>query len=324
MYLLLYSFFRNNMDNLNRLENVVRNSRHVQINEDMAIAFAKDFARMKIDHWMECSPLAHTHLDYPQKAAFLFVFNAISFCYWGNPKWAIESEGQTYNRGTWNLIAAIQRAMKEDIHFLDSSYLANLSAEELGHILRGNVEIPLLNERAAILREVGSTVTRKYGEDFLQAISTARSNSAEDLVNRLVEEFPSFEDSSDYGGGRINFHKRAQLLVSDLNYSLKLELRDTDKLTACADYILPLVLRYSNILEYDSVLASKIDCQVEIPKDSEEEVEIRAGTIIAVEKIKSALLPLSLTSMQLNDYLWLAGDNVPQTQQYHLTRTTMY
>src|SRR3989344_8846015 len=221
------------------------------------------------------------------------------------------------------MIAAIQRAIREDISILDSAYLANIGVAELGYILRGNVEIPLLKERAAILREVGSVVTRNYGRDFIQVI-THKKNSALSLVDKLVEEFPSFNDHSQYAGEAVYFHKRAQLLVSDLDYSLRLGLQDTHRLTACADYILPLVLRHYGILGYGPNPAFKIDHGVEIPKNSEEEIEIRAGTIMAVENIKNTLQQPHLTSMQLNDYLWIAGDTIPQKEFYHLTRTTAY
>ncbi len=305
------------------LESVLEQSTWVHINPDKVRNFAVNLGEKKSEHWTQYSPLASMRLDLREKAAFLFVFNAISFSYWGNPKWTIENEGQTYNRGTWSMIAAIQRAREENIPVLDSAYLANISVAELGYILRGNVEIPLLKERAAILREVGSVVTQNYGGDFIQVI-TSKKNSALYLVDKLVEEFPSFNDLSQYAGEPVYFHKRAQLLVSDLNYSLKLGLRDTHRLTACADYILPLVLRYHEVIEYDSNLAFKVDHQIEIPKNSKEEIEIRAGTIMAVEKIKEALHQSDLTSMQLNDYLWIAGDRVPSTQSYHLTRTTAY
>ncbi len=311
------------MKQLESLEFVVRNSRHVQINEEQVRGLAKNFAGLNSGHWIESSSLARSSLNYQQKTAFLFVFNAVSFSYWGNPKWTIEYENQTYNRGTWSLIAAIQRAMKENIPILDSSYLVDLSVEELGHILKGNVEIPLLEERTAILREVGLIVTKKYNGNFLQVISNPNSNSVGDLVDKIVGEFPSFNDSSSYNGEKVYFHKRAQLLVSDLNHSLGLGL-DIHKLTACADYIIPMVLRYLGILEYDSALASKVDHQIEIQKDGEEENEIRAGTIVAIEQIKKELSKPNLTSMQLNDYFWLAGDTIPETEFYHLTRTTAY
>ena len=306
------------------VESVLGQSTHVHINEEKVRDFAEHFGGEKSGHWSRYSPLTSMQLDPQQKAAFLFVFNAISFSYWGNPKWTIENDGHTYNRGTWSMIAAIQRAMREDIPILDSSYLENISVDELGHILRGNVEIPLLNERAAILREVGSIVAQNYKGDFMSAITSVKRDSAPDLVDKIVYEFPSFNDSSKYHSEPVYFHKRAQLLVSDLNYFLKLGLQDIHQLTACADYILPLVVRYWGILEYNSDLTFKVDNHIEIIKDSREEIEIRAGTIMAVEKIKKELHQPPLTSMQLNDYLWLTGDTIPQTQFYHLTRTTAY
>jgi len=306
------------------VKSVLEQSTHVHINEEKVRDFVRDFNGLKNEHWMKHSPLTNLNLNYQQKAALLFIFNAISFSYWGDPKWTIENKGQTYNRGTWSMIAAIQRAMRENIPILDSSYLANVSVDQLGYLLRGNAEIHLLKERTAILQEVGFIVAQNYNGDFLQVMTDKKGDSAPDIVDKIVNEFPSFNDSSEYNGESVYFHKRAQLLVSDLNYSLKLGLQDTHHLTACADYILPLVLRYRGILEYGSNLAFKVDNHIEIPKDSSEEIEIRAGTIIAIEKIKEALHQPDLTSMQLNDYIWLAGDTIPQTQFYHLTRTTAY
>lgn len=312
------------MEIIKSLEPVLEQSIHVHINLDKVRDFAANFGGKKCEHWTQYSPLASMHLDHHQKAAFLFVFNAISFSYWGNQKWTIENDGHTYSRGTWSMIAAIQRAIREDISILDSAYLANIGVAELGYILRGNVEIPLLKERAAILQEVGSIVAQKYSGDFFQVITKSKRDSAPELVDRIVGEFNSFDDSAQYAGENVYFHKRAQLLVSDLNYSLRLGLRDTHRLTACADYILPLVLRHYGILGYGPNPAFKIDHGVEIPKNSEEEIEIRAGTIMAVENIKNTLQQPHLTSMQLNDYLWIAGDTIPQKEFYHLTRTTAY
>ncbi len=312
------------MKQIKSLESVLEQSIHVHIHEEKVRDFAEHFSGEKSEHWSRYSPLTSMRLDPRQKAAFLFVFNAVSFSYWGTPKWTIENDENKYVRGTWSMIAAIKRAITENIPILDSSYLANIGIDELGYVLRGNVEIPLLNERAAILQEVGSIVARTYKGDFLQIIVGKKSDSALDLVDKIIHEFPSFNDFSKYNDEPAYFHKRAQLLVSDLNYSLKLGLQDIHQLTACADYILPLVLRYKGILEYDSNLAFKVDHRIEIPKESREEIEIRAGTIMAVEKIKEALHQPGLTSMQLNDHLWLAGDTVPEKQAYHLTRTTAY
>lgn len=154
-----------------------------------------------------------------------------------------------------------------------------------------------------------------------------RSNKdAQELADRIIRDFPSFYDASQYNGYEVAFHKRAQLLAADL--ANLFGFRGTETLTACADYILPLVLRYKGILEYAPELAQKVDNGVEILKDSREEIEIRASTLRAVELIKQRMKTngkkRNITSMQLNDYLWLAGDEVPKEQQYHLTRTTAY
>ncbi len=81
------------------------------------------------------------------------------------------------------------------------------------------------------------------------------------------------------------------------------------------------------ILEYTPALAQKIDSKTEIQKGSNEETEIRANTIWAVEFIKEEVKKRSpqIMSFQINDDLWLAtqrsnNDNKP----YHRTRIIAY
>ena len=109
----------------------------------------------------------------------------------------------------------------------------------------------------------------------------------------IVENFPSFEDSSIYKGRRVYFYKRAQLLISDIFQAFDGhkfgKLRNITELTACADYKLPFVLRRLGIFSYSYYLTDKIDNQIQIDKDSEEEIEIRANTIWVVELIKQKL-----------------------------------
>ena len=83
----------------------------------------------------------------------------------------------------------------------------------------------------------------------------------------------------------------------------------------------------AGILKYNEALASKIDAQIEIPKHSIEENEIRANTIWAVELIKEKLkdkIP-GIDSIHINDYLWVLSQyKKEQDSPYHLTRTTAY
>ena len=50
-----------------------------------------------------------------------------------------------------------------------------------------------------------------------------------------------------------------------------------------ADYRVPQILRQLEILTYAETLSNKIDNSIELPYSCEEEIEIRAATVIAVE-----------------------------------------
>lgn len=316
------------------IEDAFVESKHVTINLDKARDFAQGISIKDLKPWYKYSPANLSRLlDLEERLAFLFVFNAISFSYWGEPKWAIERFGKNYNRGTWSMIEAINRAIDEKVPILNSSYLSEISSENLGKVLRGNVQIPLLDERAEILREIGGRISKRYNGRFFNLVESDGDieGNAISLMEKIVIEFPSFNDSSVYQDKSVYFHKRAQLLVNDINELIfsndlifRQKLEDANQLTACADYILPMVLRYYGILEYSPDLTSKVDRRVELQKNSSEETEIRAGTLMAVELIKKNMRNPEITSMILNDYLWLLGDKVPPDHHYHLTRTTAY
>ena len=52
-----------------------------------------------------------------------------------------------------------------------------------------------------------------------------------------------------------------------------------------ADYRVPQILRHVDIFEYSKELSDKIDQEQELPYSCEEEIEIRAATVVAVENI---------------------------------------
>lgn len=75
-----------------------------------------------------------------------------------------------------------------------------------------------------------------------------------------------------------------------------------------------------------------MDTRQELAAGSEEEVEIRACTVMAVEVLKDALLERSKRdgcpvphSVQLDWYLWERGERERETAPpHHRTRTTFY
>jgi hypothetical protein len=67
-----------------------------------------------------------------------------------------------------------------------------------------------------------------------------------------------------------------------------------------ADYRVPQILREYNILTYSELLAEKIDNFIELEYSCQYEVEIRALTVIAVEKILEAIKNSEILKNQVN------------------------
>jgi hypothetical protein len=267
---------------LDTTEFVVKNSDLVKINHGRFVEFSDVFDHGAAKHWLSAAPFDFSHFGDEEKLHFIIIFNALSFCYWGEPKWTVEYNGKVYD-GAWGMILALGRAIDEGVRLIDFEYCSKISKEDFFKILRGNVE------------------------------------------------FPSFFDTSSYKGKEICFYKRAQLLVADIYQVFDARsfgaLKNVDKLTACADYKLPQILRKLGVLEYESSLAERVDGKKEIAHNSSEEIEIRANTIWAVEFITEEVKKRSpgILSFEVNDHLWLATqEKFIGDKPYHRTRTTAY
>ena len=222
---------------------------------------------------------------------------------------------------------ALKQALDKGIPVADASYLAGISKEEFNAIFIGNTKIPLLDERYAILRE-NANILLKKNHGSLTNLLECTNNDAEILLSRISADFPSFNDQAIYKGEPVYFFKRAQLLVSDLSEILikrkEKGLHNVDKLTAAADYKLPQILHYMGILTYSDGLSITINSKQQIPYGTEEEIELRANTILAINMIKESLKDKALTAMQLDYYLWLLSQDMSINEPYHRTRTIHY
>lgn len=102
-----------------------------------------------------------------------------------------------------------------------------------------------------------------------------------------------FRDHSVYKGHQVFLYKRAQIFAADLWGAFKGqgygEFHDIGSITIFADYIVPAVLRQLGVLKYDSALTSTIEANNEIVSGTEEEVELRACSIYAVEKMRELI-----------------------------------
>lgn len=91
-------------------------------------------------------------------------------------------------------------------------------------------------------------------------------------------------------------------------------------LTAFADYQVPRVLRALGVLDYSPSLADRVDHHHLLEEGGQEELSIRAATIIACEAIAAHT---GGTSADIDNLLWLSQDIAGETP-FHLTETRWY
>jgi len=317
---------------------VVHNSKHVSLGHDAILRFCENLDLENLKNWWQEAPFGISDLETEQRLKFLFLFNAISFSYWAEPRWScqkqawyeptwmIKYQGQKYN-GAWGLISDLAKALLNERLKLDCKEWKTITKEKLAGILNENgIEMPLLDERLSVIKEIGRVLLEEFNGEVSNLVKAANGDAMK-LLGLILSSFPSFQDSSFFQEQEIFFHKRSQLLVADICNNSDFNMENMDQLTACADYKIPQVLRRLGVLEYSKELAEKVDQKDLIPRDSEEEIEIRAATIWAVEHIKEELSKKypKIKSIDINDYFWLLGQQkYPGEKPYHRTRTTAY
>jgi hypothetical protein len=260
---------------------------------------------------------------------YLFLLDALNFCFWGKPKWSIAYRGKRFD-GYWALAVALKRALERAPHFADADFLARLTPRDLARVLRGNTTIPLFTERWRNARELGTILREHWGGSAATFVADARGDAPR-LAQMIADNFSSFNDVAVYENREVRFFKRAQILVADLWGAFGGmawgAFEQLDTLTAFADYKLPQILRAWGILRYAPALARKVDAQIELAAGSPEEIEIRAATLWAVELLRDALAQRGrkLWSIHVDWILWQASQaRATGMKPYHRVRTLFY
>jgi hypothetical protein len=290
-------------------------------------------ARWAGEPWPENSAFPEMHYsDGTERTLnWLLLLDALNFCFWafpGEARWRVETlDG--YNA----LAASLSHAMNEGLPLHDAAYLASMDEETLAGILRPAPDaapIPLFAERLANTREVGRVLLERYDGQFVNALE-ATGSDAVGLALLLARDFSSFADVAVWNGQPTPFLKRAQICVADIFTAFGGmglgAITGLDQLTAFADYKLPQLLRYQDVMVYAPELAAHVDTYQEIAAGSASEVEIRATTIWAVELIRRALAERNLThsASEIDYRLWSESQApTPDMRPYHRTRTIYY
>ena len=232
------------------------------------------------------------------------------------------------------VVACVHRALNAGIPFLSGDYLANLTRSDLEQVFDGTIEMPLLDDRVELFNSVGATLVETYEgryANFVRSCKPRLYGGGEGLLDRLPEEFPRFRDVSVYNGSKVYLYKLAQLGIWGMHLALsprgQWALEDPEMISAFADYIVPVGLRVTGIFGYDEQLENDIMNGVEVPANSDQEIELRAASIFVIARLTeeiNALRPgmTPLLQPQVDYRFWKAyhATHFP----HHLTVTRMY
>jgi hypothetical protein len=278
--------------------------------------------------------------DYGSDPDFLIdltlVINTLNFAFTDfstGIKFEVDYQGKRYSDSE-AMMACFHRAIAENIPFFDGHYLSQITKQQLSQVFAGTIEIPLLDERVRLLREVGDKLVTNYNGKFHHFVHSCTPRlyaGGDGVLERLTSEFPRFEDVSTFKGHETQIYKLAQLGIWGMHLALgpsgAWQLEDANMLTAFADYIVPVGLRVMGIFEYTPELEHRINSLQEIPRDSNSEIEIRANSLYAIARLteeinlrRPNMQPLLMPQVDFRIWKTYHATHWP----HHLTKTIMY
>lgn len=298
---------------------VALNSKYVSINYKKLNEFIKTIDIKKIKFWLSNNPYDLFEMKIDKVINFMLLFDSINYCFWGQPKWTIETiEGK--KDGSDALLYTLLNYVKKS----DRVDFSNVSFKEFSNILKGNVDIPFLKERYNTIVSICNVVNEKMNGNFYNYIKEINKDT--ELFKIIINNFSNFCDERDYNNEKIYFYKLAQLLTSDILHIKELingTKVDYSHLVGCADYKIPQTLRALGILEYNEELSEIVDNKKIIDKNSKYEVEIRANMIAVISYINSNLK--NVCQIDINDYIFSTSKNVKNiVKPYHLCKNRNY
>lgn len=320
---------------LKSLEPVLNNAKLVHINKEKLIDVANWMAYEEFPK-PDGSMLFDFGNDPDVLMDFTMVVNTMNFAFTDfttGVKFETDYQGKRWCDSE-AMLACMHRAINSGIPLFSGEYLANLTKEQFNTIFAGTIQMPMVDERVAIFNEVGRVLVEKYQgsyHNFVRSCSPRLYDQGNGLLERLVTEFPRFNDVSDYHGNKVQIFKLAQLGIWGMHLALSprghWKLEDASELTAFADYIVPVGLRVMGIFEYAKELEDQINNLQEVKRDSDAEVELRASSIYCIallteeiNKRRPGMTPLLMPQVDFRFWKTYHATHWP----HHLTKTVMY
>ncbi len=314
---------------------VIAASRHVRTNPDEVERVAEWLAYEPFG-WPEAALPVEVGGDPDRVTDFVLLVNSLNFAF-SDFATGVKFEAARAGR-SWSdsegMVACLLNALDAGTPVLGGDWMARVTVEDLERLFTGTIRMPMLEERAEILNAIGGVLGDRYEgrwSRWLRSCAPAMYAGGDGLLERLTEEYPRFRDVSLHAGREVRFFKLGQLALWQLHTAHRalgdFAVADLSDMSAFADYIVPVALRLMRVLEYTDELERRIAAGDEIPRDSDEEIEIRAHTLYATALLTEAVnhrrpADARLVIPQLDYRLWKTYHAT--SWPHHRTRTIMY
>lgn len=320
-------------------------NKYVSVDREAAVRYARELKSdgKKLDHWRILGVTPQDDLAFARSN---IVESAINFCYWlpddPDKKFTIENELDLWRpyRGALAMSRCFYRVLGETPILSYHLKRHFCSLEKTKEFFRGRYEIPMLENRYWLMREVIDVLDSDFKGDPLRVYEESEWDAVK-LVCLLARKFPNSFGSDvsriylDGGEAEIRFYKKAKL-VAVLYQGRALEkgsrlkpLSNMREILAVEDYQVPRVLRHKGILVYSDELSEGIASRRIIYPHSMKEIEIRLSLSPAnyymLEELNQGLgsdHPDYWDIVPLDALEWKNGRGIKTT--HHLTPTAAY
>lgn len=238
-----------------------------------------------------------------------------------------------FDIGYARVASGLKRAFEEDFLATPDAWRKAQKEDFLKLLSASDSYLPELETLCSLfarhLQKTGAIVSDHYDGSSLHVVEEAKGSALR--LADILAGWDHFTDRKVYKGREISFHKRAQIFAADIFLALKkhrmAHFDDIGALTCFADNAVPHVLKYDGVLSYTEELQGKIDRRISLASGSEEEIEIRAAAVHAVELMTKAAQKQGhhVVSMNIDHLLWERGrDAAIRALPTHITLTTDY
>lgn len=268
----------------------VRNSKHLSINTDALIQFARDNRSIQENNTVR-TPITQTGLSFEEQIGLTLLFGSINYCYvdpYSNVDYSYIADKKEWRRST-GLLHALVSAKIPWGNFQELSAISEDQWRSTMYLDQTNTVLYDADERIRRLIEFSAYLASRVGsvEHFFDNFKSA------DSVYSLLIESALFDDA---------YLKRIQIVLlwlSDIaaSFGKKFSI-SASQLTAMADYRLPQVMCSLNLIELSSDARKKLDTIIDDPSLED---DMRAAAIVVCEVLANEM---HTSAAHLDELFW--------------------